>query len=65
MNASKMVAKKYGDNQGEAASRAITEDVEKEWMSRVEEEVKKREESERWAEELVGQLEREKQVSVL
>ena len=42
--------------------RAVREDVEKEWVGKVEEEVKKRKESERWAAEVVKQLEREKQV---
>ena len=42
--------------------RAVREDVEKEWVGKVEDEVKKRKESERWAAEVVKQLEREKQV---
>lgn len=42
--------------------RAVREDVEKEWVGKVEEEVKKRKESEQWAAEVVKQLEREKQV---
>ena len=42
--------------------RAVREDVEKEWIGKVEGEVKKRKESEQWAAEVVKQLEREKQV---
>lgn len=45
--------------------RAVREDVEKEWVGKVEDEVKKRKESERWAAEVVKQLEREKQVRTL
>jgi len=41
--------------------RAVREDVEKEWVGKVEEEVKKRKESEQWAAEVVKQLEKEKQ----
>ena len=54
----------YEDNLGEPL-RAVREDVEKEWVGKVEEEVKKRKESERWAAEVVKQLEREKQVRTL
>lgn len=54
----------YEDNLGEPL-RAVREDVEKEWVGKVEEEVKKRKESERWAAEVVKQLEREKQVRAL
>jgi len=41
--------------------RAVREDVEKEWVGKVEDEVKKRKESEQWAAEVVKQLEKEKQ----
>jgi hypothetical protein len=51
----------YEDNLGEPL-RAVREDVEKEWIGKVEEEVRKRKESEQWAAEVVKQLEREKQV---
>ena len=54
----------YEDNLGEPL-RAVREDVEKEWVGKVEDEVKKRKESERWAAEVVKQLEREKQVRTL
>ena len=54
----------YEDNLGEPL-RAVREDVEKEWVGRVEDEVKKRKESERWAAEVVKQLEREKQVRTM
>jgi hypothetical protein len=52
----------YEDNLGEPL-RAVREDVEKEWVVKLEEEVKKREEKEAWASELVRQLEKEKKVS--
>jgi centromeric protein E len=45
--------------------RAVREDVEKEWVGKVEAEVKKREESEQWAAEVVKQLEKEKQVRAM
>ena len=51
----------YEDNLGEPL-RAVREDVEKEWIGKVEDEVKKKKASERWAAEVVKQLEREKQV---
>lgn len=54
----------YEDNLGEPL-RAVREDVEKEWVGKVEDEVKKRKESERWAAEVVKQLEREKQVRTM
>lgn len=44
--------------------RAVREDVEKEWIGKVEEEVKKRQKSEQWAAEVVKQLEKEKQVRI-
>lgn len=43
----------------------MKEDVEKEWMEKLEAEVKRREEKEIWADELVKQLEKEKQVRCL
>ena len=43
--------------------RAVREDVEKEWLGKVEEEKKKKEEKEAWADELVRQLDKEKKVS--
>jgi centromeric protein E len=56
-----IVVSGYEDNLG-APLRAVREDVEREWVGKVEAEVKKREEKERWAEELVRQLEKEKKV---
>jgi centromeric protein E len=53
----------YEDNLGEPL-RAVREDVEKEWVGKFEEEVKKREEKEAWASELVRQLEKEKKASL-
>jgi centromeric protein E len=52
----------YEENLGEPL-RAVREDVEKEWVVKVDAAVKKMEEKERWAEELVKQLEKEKKVS--
>ncbi|KAG1732442.1 P-loop containing nucleoside triphosphate hydrolase protein [Suillus paluster] len=49
----------YEDNLGEPL-RAVREDVEKEWVAKLEEEMKKREDKEAWAAELVRQLEKEK-----
>ncbi|KAK2462674.1 hypothetical protein APHAL10511_005290 [Amanita phalloides] len=51
----------YEDSLGEPL-RKVKEDVEQEWIDRLEEEVKKREEKERWAEEVVRQLDRERRV---
>lgn len=51
----------YEENLGEPL-RAVREDVEKEWMGKLDEEIQKREEKERWAGELVKQLEKEKKV---
>jgi hypothetical protein len=56
-----IVIRGYEDNLGEPL-RAVREDVEKEWIGKVEDEVKKRKESEQWAAEVVKQLEKEKQV---
>lgn len=53
----------YEDNLGEPL-RAVREDVEKESVGKLEEEVKKREEKEAWASELVKQVEKEKKVSI-
>lgn len=51
----------YEENLGEPL-RAVREDVEKEWIVKLQDEVRRREEKERWADELVRQLEREKKV---
>lgn len=51
----------YEDNLGEPL-RKVKEDVEKEWAQKLEEEKKKSEKSERWAEEVVKALEKEKKV---
>jgi centromeric protein E len=56
-----IVVRGYEDNLGEPL-RAVREDVEKEWMTKLDEEIQKREEKERWADELVKQLEKEKKV---
>jgi len=57
------VVRGYEDNLGEPL-RAVREDVEKEWVGKLEEEVKRREEKEAWASELVKQVEKEKKVSI-
>ena len=54
-----IVVRGYEDNLGEPL-RKVKEDVESEWTWKLEEEFKKREEQERWAEELVRQLDRER-----
>jgi centromeric protein E len=59
-----IVVKGYEDNLGEPL-RAVKEDVENEWQEKFDAEVKKREEKEVWANELVRQLEKEKKVSCL
>ncbi len=59
-----IVVRGYEENLGEPL-RALKEDVEKEWMEKLEAEVKRREEKEIWADELVKQLEKEKQVRSL
>ncbi|KAF9222920.1 kinesin-domain-containing protein [Gyrodon lividus] len=51
----------YEDNLGEPL-RQVREDVEREWEGRLAEEVKRREEKQAWAGELVRQLEKEKKV---
>ncbi|GJJ13420.1 hypothetical protein Clacol_007674 [Clathrus columnatus] len=56
-----MVIRGYEDNLGEPL-RQVKEDVEKEWKVKVDAERKVREEKEAWANELVRQLEREKQI---
>jgi len=56
-----IVVKGYEDNLGEPL-RAVREDVESEWQLKLDEEVKKKQEKEAWADELVKQLEREKKV---
>ena len=57
-----IVIRGYEENLGEPL-RAVREDVEHEYEGKLEEERKKREEKEAWAEELVKQLEIEKAVS--
>lgn len=42
----------------------MREDVEREWIDKLESEVRRREEKEAWADELVKQLEKEKKVRV-
>ena len=59
-----IVVRGYEENLGEPL-RAVKEDVEKEWSVKLEAEIKVREEKEAWAEQLVLQLEKEKQVIVL
>ncbi|EMD40019.1 hypothetical protein CERSUDRAFT_46407 [Gelatoporia subvermispora B] len=54
-----IVVKGYEDNLGEPL-RAVREDVENEWVGKVESEKRRREEKEAWADELVKQLERER-----
>jgi len=56
-----IVIKGYEENLGEPL-RAVREDVEKEWVAKVEEERKRKEEKEAWADELVRQLDKEKKV---
>ncbi len=56
-----IVVRGYEDNLGEPL-RKVKEDVENEWTGKLEEESNKREEQERWAEELVRQLDRERKV---
>ena len=56
-----IVVRGYEENLGEPL-RKVKEDVEKEWIEKVEEEKKARERSEKWAEELVKALEKEKKV---
>lgn len=56
-----IVVKGYEENLGEPL-RAVREDVENEWQVKLDEEIKKRQEKEAWADELVKQLEKEKKV---
>lgn len=56
--------KGYEENLGEPL-RAVREDVEKEWVQKLEAEVRVREEKEAWADELVKQLDRERKVLFL
>lgn len=56
-----IVVRGYEENLGEPL-RAVKEDVEREWKDKLEEEKRLREEKERWAAELVKQLEKEKKV---
>ncbi|KAJ3514351.1 hypothetical protein NLJ89_g2420 [Agrocybe chaxingu] len=56
-----IVVRGYEDNLGEPL-RKVKEDVEKEWSEKLAEERRKREEKERWAEEVVKALEKEKQM---
>ncbi|TFK26830.1 kinesin-domain-containing protein [Coprinopsis marcescibilis] len=58
-----IVVNGYEENLGEPL-RAVREDVEKEWSGRLEEEIKKREAKERWADEVVKELEKEKRLRV-
>ncbi|KAG2125626.1 P-loop containing nucleoside triphosphate hydrolase protein [Suillus cothurnatus] len=58
-----IVVRGYEDNLGEPL-RAVREDVEKEWVGKLQEEVKKREEKEAWAAELVRQLDKEKKLRI-
>ncbi|KIL66902.1 hypothetical protein M378DRAFT_185909 [Amanita muscaria Koide BX008] len=54
-----IVVRGYEDNLGEPL-RKVKEDVEREWIEKVEEEKRKKEEKGKWAEELVKQLDRER-----
>lgn len=56
-----IVVKGYEDNLGEPL-RAVREDVEREWIEKLEKEIKRREEKEAWSDELVKQLDKEKKV---
>jgi centromeric protein E len=56
-----IVVKGYEENLGEPL-RAVKEDVEKEWKEKLDEEVRKREGKERWADELAKQLDKEKRL---
>ena len=51
----------YEQNLGEPL-RAVKEDVEREWKLKLDEEIRKREDKDKWAEELVRELEKEKKV---
>lgn len=56
-----IVVQGYEENLGEPL-RAVREDVEREWFTKVEKEARAKEEKEAWAEVLVQQLEKEKRV---
>ncbi|KAF8625919.1 hypothetical protein AX17_006645 [Amanita inopinata Kibby_2008] len=56
-----IVIRGYEDNLGEPL-RKVKEDVEKEWIDKLDQEIKQREEREKWAEELVKQLDRERKL---
>ena len=57
-----IVVRGYEDNLGEPL-RAVKEDVENEWIEKVAQERKKREEAELWAQEVVRAMEKEKRVT--
>ena len=57
-----IIVRGYEENLGEPL-RKVKEDVEKEWSENLDEEIKKSEQSERWVEEVVKALEKEKKVS--
>ncbi|KAI0754881.1 kinesin-domain-containing protein [Daedaleopsis nitida] len=56
-----IVVRGYEENLGEPL-RAVREDVEREWIARLEKETRLREEKEVWAEELVKQLDKERKL---
>lgn len=58
-----IVVRGYEDNLGEPL-RQVREDVEREWEGRLAAEVKRREEKEVWATELVKQLDKEKKLRI-
>jgi centromeric protein E len=58
-----IVVRGYEENLGEPL-RQVKEDVEKEWSEKLQKEQEKTAQSERWAEELVKALEKEKKVRV-
>lgn len=58
-----IVVQGYEENLGEPL-RQVKEDVEREWVMKLEQERKVREEKEAWGNELVRQLDKEKKVSV-
>ncbi|KAA1474778.1 kinesin-domain-containing protein [Dentipellis sp. KUC8613] len=58
-----IVVRGYEENLGEPL-RAVREDVEKEWIAKVEHEVRVRQEKEAWAAELVRQLDKEKKMRI-
>ena len=58
-----IVVRGYEENLGEPL-RKVKEDVEKEWSEKLDEEKKKSEQNEKWAEEVVKALEKEKKVGL-